>query len=247
MPKHWYEDENFWNVSYQILFPEESFKQASEQVDDLVSLLKPEPYSRVLDLCCGVGRHSLELARRGFKVTGVDLTERYLNEAKKKAKERRLKIDFVHEDMRKFVRPDSFDFVINMFTSFGYFEKLEDDKKVAKNIYKSLKKGCNFLIDMTGKEILSRIFRERDWYEIEDTLVLEERKLKEHWSGIETRWIMFKDDKRKEVKFSLRLYSAVELINLLKECGFSGVEIYGDLKGASYNNRAKRLVAIAKK
>ena len=247
MSKHWYEDENFWSASYQILFPEESFKQASEQVDDLISLLKPEPYSCVLDLCCGVGRHSLELAQRGFKVTGVDLTERYLNEAKKKAKEKMLKIDFVHDDMRKFVRPDSFDFVINMFTSFGYFEKLEDDKKVAKNIYKSLKKDGEFLIDMTGKEILSRIFRERDWYEIEGTLVLEERKLKEYWSGIETRWIMFKDDKKKEVKFSLRLYSAVELINLLKECGFSGVEVYGDLKGASYNNKAKRLVAIAKK
>jgi SAM-dependent methyltransferase len=247
MPKHWYEDENFWSASYQILFPEESFKQAFEQVDDLISLLKPEPYSRVLDLCCGVGRHSLELAQRRFKVTGIDLTERYLNEAKKKAKEKSLKIEFVHDDMRKFVRPDFFDFAINMFTSFGYFEKLEDDKRVAENVYKSLKKGGNFLIDMTGKEILSRIFRERDWYEIEGTLVLEERKLKEYWSGIETRWIMFKDDKRKEVKFSLRLYSAVELINLLKECGFSGVEIYGDLKGASYNNRAKRLVAIAKK
>jgi SAM-dependent methyltransferase len=247
MPKHWYEDENFWNASYQILFPEESFKQAFEQVDDLISLLKPEPYSHVLDLCCGVGRHSLELAQRGFKVTGVDLTEKYLDEAKKKSKKKGLKIEFVHEDMRKFVRPDSFDFVINMFTSFGYFEKLEDDKKVARNIYKSIKKGGKFLIDMTGKEILSRIFRERDWYEIEGTLVLEERKLKEYWSGIETRWIMFKDDKRKEVKFSLRLYSAVELINLLKECGFGEVEVYGDLKGASYDNRAKRLVAVAKK
>jgi len=158
-----------------------------------------------------------------------------------------LKVEFVQSDMRTFCRPDAFDAVVNLFTSFGYFEDPEDDRQVAMNMYRSLKPGGAFLIDMMGKEVLARIFRERDWYEEDGVLVLQERKVSKSWSWMENRWIIFKDDNRTELNLSHRIYSAVELTSLLAECGFTHVDAYGNLEGSAYDHLARRLVVVARK
>jgi SAM-dependent methyltransferase len=198
-------------------------------------------------LCCGPGRHSLELARLKYCVTGVDRTTPYIQQAKKKADEQQLNIRFVQEDMRSFCEPNAFDVVINAFTSFGFFEDPADDKRVFENVYTSLKKGGKFLIDIMGKEVLARIFQEKRWWEEDGVLVLEEAKLNEDWSSVDSRWIIIADGRRDEYRFSLRLYSAAQLSELLKSCGFSRVEVYGDLTGSPYDQTAKRLVVVAHK
>jgi len=149
--------------------------------------------------------------------------------------------------MRGFCKPNSFDVVINLFSSFGYFEDEKDDKKVLKNVYRSLKKGGVFLIDTVGKEVLARRFQGSDWYEINDILILEEGKICKDWTWVESRWIMIKDGKKQETKISHRLYSAKELTSLLKECGFGSVFVYGNLDGAPYDDKAKRLILAAYK
>jgi hypothetical protein len=98
-----------------------------------------------------------------------------------------------------------------------------------------------------GKEVLARIFRERDWYEIDGILILEERKVHRNWTWIESRWILIKDGKKVEHQISLRLYSAAEFSALLKECGFNSIDVYGDLAGAPYDHTAKRLILVAHK
>lgn len=245
--KPWHERDDFWETVSPILFSQRRRSNAPIEVEQIISLLKLHPGVHILDLCCGVGRHSLELARRGFQVTGVDRTQTYIAQAFKQAKSEGLNIEFICDDMRNFCRPSAFDVVINLFTSFGYFENIEDDRKVVTNVWRSLKTGGVFLIDMMGKEILARDFRERDWHEEDGFLILEERKLGRYWDRIETRWIIFIENKRIEHRLSLRLYSAVELSSLLKECGFTSVNIYGDLIGSPYDHRAKRLVAVARK
>lgn len=247
MPKPWYEDDFFWETVSPILFKERRLLETPKDIENLVSLLGISPGARVLDLCCGVGRHSIELARRGFIVTGVDRTSAYLEKARKQAESEGLNIEFIEDDMRRFCRPETFDAVINLFTSFGYFENPADDQKVVRNVYRSLKAGGVFLIDMMGKEVLARIFRERDWYEETGFTVLEERKLCKNWEWLENRWIIFKDGEKREFKISLRLYSAAELTSLLSESGFSTVDVYGELTGTSYDHTAKRLVAVAHK
>ena len=189
----------------------------------------------------------MELARRGFDVTGVDRTRPYLDRASKQAEAEGLKIEFAQDDMRTFCRPDAFDVVINLFTSFSYFEDPEEDRQVLLNVYRSLQSGGVFLLEMLGKEILARIFRERDWHEENGVLILEERKLSKNWGWIESRWIMFKDNNRTELRLSHRLYSAVELTSLLAGCGFTHVDAYGDLAGSAYDHMAKRLVIVAHK
>jgi SAM-dependent methyltransferase len=180
-------------------------------------------------------------------VTGVDRTEMYLEEARNQADKEKLKLELIRSDMREFRRPNAFDAVLNMFTSFGYFPDPKEDHRVIENVYQSLKRGGAFLIDVMGKEVLARIFRERDWHEEDGILVLQERKLSQNWSWIENRWTVIRHNQRATFTVSHRLYSAAELVLLLSGCGFGEVQVYGGLDGIPYDQNARRLVAVARK
>ena len=246
-PKPWHEQDEFWVTFSPTLFTEDHWSRASEEVEHVISLLGIKAGARVLDLCCGTGRHSLELVRRGFRVTGVDRTQRYLDSASEQADEEGLEIEFVLDDMRTFCRADVFDAVINVYTAFGYFEDQEDDRQVVMNVFRSLRSGGVFLLDMMSKEVLARKFRERDWREEDGVLILQEREIARNWSWIENRWILLKGNERTEFRLSHRLYSATELLSLLTTCGFGQVEAYGDLEGGAYDHTASRLVVVGRK
>jgi SAM-dependent methyltransferase len=243
----WHSDDQFWKTYGPWMFTEKRWANTPAEVDSILKLLSPAPRGVILDLCCGPGRHSLELARRGFSVVGVDRTSAYVNEAKKRAKVQRLRVEFVKQDMRRFCRPQAFDAAVNMFTSFGYFRNPKEDQRVLLNLHRSLKPRGKLLMDLFGKEILAKKFQERDWREEQGVMFLEERKLSQGWSWIDSRWILLKGAKRKEFVVSLRLYSAKELSDLLRVCGFEKVQVYGDLAGAAYDHNAKRLVIVAQK
>jgi SAM-dependent methyltransferase len=230
------------------MFTPERWDAAANEVGELLALTGLAPGAAVLDLACGPGRHALELARRGFRVTGVDRTAEFLEDARRKAHEQGLAVEWIHADMRQFHRPDAFDAVINLFTAFGYFENPADDRTVAHNMFHSLRSGGILVMDLMGKEILARIFRERDWHELPDgSIMLEERKLRSGWDWIENRWILLKSTERSEFRVSHRLYSAAELSRLLTDCGFASVKALGDLTGSPYDHTAKRLVLVARK
>jgi SAM-dependent methyltransferase len=245
--KQWYENENFWNTFAPMMFNQKRLGETGAEVDQIIKLSGIRKGAKVLDLCCGFGRHSLELASRGYNITGVDLNEEYLAKASKLAKAKGLNIRFIRDDMRRFCLLDSFDAAINMFTAFGYFENPAEDRHVLTNMYCSLRKGGTLIIDVMGKEIIARIFREREWYEENGRIFLQEHKIRQDWSWIDNRWIVLENGRRKEFEFGHRLYSAAELTGLLKNCGFSSVRIYGDFTGADYDHNAKRLIAVARK
>lgn len=243
----WHEDDDFWETMAPTMFPERRWAAAWEEVDHVIALLGLEPPARILDLCCGPGRHSLELARRGFRVTGVDRTPAYLEKARKQAEAEGLAIEFVQEDMRRFCRPNSFDGAINLFTSFSYFEDPDEDRKVVSNLHSSLGDGARLVMELMGKEVLARIFRGRTWEEGRDFILLQECKIARDWTWAENRWIKLDGQTRKEFNVCHRLYSAAELRALLLDCGFKSVDLYGDRPGAPYDQEAKRLVAVAHK
>ncbi len=110
----WHEDDSFWQRFQSEMFNTEKLEAAPQEVDQLVELLNLQPGARVLDLCCGIGRHSLELARRGYEVTGFDRTASYLEQARTKAASENLEVDFILGDARKFCALEEFDAVINM-------------------------------------------------------------------------------------------------------------------------------------
>jgi SAM-dependent methyltransferase len=243
----WFENDAFWAAFRPSMFGEERWQMAARDVEPLSELLHLKPGARVLDLPCGPGRFSIELARRGFKVTGVDRTVLYLNEARKRARQQKLDVEFVREDMRRFVRAKAFDACINMYTSIGYFEDPADDLKVCRNVYRSLRPGGRFLIQAGGKEWLARVFRPRDWREEAGAFILEERKVLPGWTGLENRWILIQKGKASEFQFNLRIYSGGELRDLLMQAGFAKVDVHGDIDGRPYDDTSRWLVAVGRK
>jgi SAM-dependent methyltransferase len=243
----WHEDDQFWQAMAPFVFDAQRWLEASTDVEQIVKLVGLAPPASVLDLCCGQGRHSLELARRGFAVTAVDRTAAYLEEGGRRADTQNLKIEFVKKVIRLFCRPNAFDTALNLYTSFGYFDDPQEDRNVLLNVHRSLKPGGTLVMDLIGKEVLARIFRERDWNAEGDAICLRETKVSRDWGWIDSRWILLKGTSRQEFSISHRLYSGTELAKLLRECGFVSVRILGDFAGAPYDHKAKRLVAIARK
>ena len=154
----WFDDDNFWQTFADYMFSPERLAATGAEVDRMISLLGVASGARILDLCCGPGRHSLEFARRGYLVTGVDRTRSYLDKARTSAAVEQLVVEFVESDMREFARAATFDGAINFFTAFGYFDDPTEDLKVARNLSSSLKPDRRLLIDVIGKEIIAARF-----------------------------------------------------------------------------------------
>jgi SAM-dependent methyltransferase len=243
----WFEDDAYWEVVEPRLFTPARLAAAADEADQIAALVNLPPGAAVLDLCCGPGRHALALAGRGFRVTGVDRKQSFLDQGRRRAEADQLTVEWVRSDMRDFLRVEAFDAVINLYTSFGYFEDAADDRKAVLNVYRSLRPGGAFVIELMGKEILARIFRQRRWTQEGDVIVLEEGRIDKAWTWLENRWIVIKGGVVREFPVRQRLYSAAELMALLRECGFRDAAAYCDFVGGLYDDKATRLVVVARK
>lgn len=243
----WFADETFWQTFYPALFPVQRFEMAEGQVEKLLGLVGCKG-GTILDLACGPGRHAVVLARKGFTVTGVDLSAFLLDKAQERAVAAGVEVEWVRADMRRFRRPGAFDLCLSMFSSFGYFEEREDDRTVLRNIYESLTDGGAFLIDVVGKEWLARHFQPAAVQELHDgTLLIERREIVDDWGKVRSRWILLKEGRATEYQFQHTLYSGQELKERLTEAGFRSVRLYGDLEGNEYGPQAQRLIAVARR
>lgn len=241
----WFEDEEFWNVFAPLMFDENRWAETPGVVDAIESLAASAPGDAVLDACCGPGRHSLEFAHRGYRVTGVDLMESYLEAARESAREDGLDIEFLRADMRDFRRPGSFDLAVNLFNSFGYFADPAEDLGMLRNIRESLRPGGRFVLEMLGKETAVRDFTEGEWFERNGWTVLTEYSVVGAWEGMRNRWVLIRGAERIERSFVQRLYSGTEMAALLARAGFGEVRILGSLRGAPYDRKAENLVVLA--
>jgi SAM-dependent methyltransferase len=243
----WFENEDFWRDFYPCMFSEERFAAATDEVTRMMELTQSSG-GPVLDLCCGPGRHSVEFARRGFTVTGVDRSAYLLEKARRYALESGVAVEWVHEDMRNFVRPDTFDLACNLFTSFGYFEDEQDDLKVLNNIHCSLRENGSLVIEMMGKERLARMWQSAMASDLPDGSVMIQRpKVRNDWSRVRTEWILLKDGRTRTAVFEHWIYSGREIKDRLLGCGFKQVQLFGNIQGAPYDLEATRLVVVARK
>lgn len=239
-------DEKFWKDFEILMYDKDRIESTENDVKEIIELLNISKSSHVLDVCCGFGRHSLELAKNNIKVTGIDITKYYLD----KAISKKVNPDnpaFIHQDLLNLSDKDKYDFAVNMFTSFGLLESEDDEITGLNNVYNSLKKGGKYLIDIQGKELLCRDYEKNIWFESGDVKVFLEYSILNCFTVLRSRWLYYKDSKMYEKSFDTRVYSAIELATLLSNTGFSSIEIYGDLKGTPYDYSAKRLIAVATK
>jgi SAM-dependent methyltransferase len=246
----WYDDDLFWETLERFFFSHfRSADLAEQELEQIGRLVPLRPGAAILDLGCGPGRHALPLARRGFAVTGVDRTARYLERARSAAEKEELPIRFVREDMRHFVDPGAFDVVLNLFSTFGYFEQRKDDDRVLQQAFASLRPGGVIVMEMLGKEQIARDYQERIWYPSTDgrEFLLEQHAVSDGFRGITNTWTVVRDGERHTFHVDVRIYSGVELEDALHRAGFRQVRLYGSLDGSPYDHEAERLVAIAEK
>ena len=245
--KEWFDDDSFWRELYPFMFSEKRVADADGQVAKALALIKP-PGKSVLDLCCGPGRCSIALAKKGFRVTGVDKTTYLLKKARAQARTARVNIEWVQEDMRDFVRPASFALVLSMFTSFGYFDDRQDDMTVLQNMLTSLQPGGACLIEVLGKERLAKILQPTISTVLPDgTLLVERHEIFDDWTRVRNEWLVIRNHRLKSFKFHHTVYSGQELRDRMERAGFVGVNLYGNLDGDEYGPRAERLIAIGRK
>lgn len=244
----WFEREEDWVLKRSIIFNKNLVRLTFMEISRLIKLVGGlEPGSEVLDLCCGIGRHSIEFARHGLNVTGVDITKPYLDIAAESAKKEGLDINFVHSDMREFCEPSSFDLVANLCTSFGYFDDINDDIKVLRNIRESLKPHGKFVIEILGKEVIASTFRKVEELEFDGYKVLATSRILNDWNRLECKRLISKDGIETEITAYHRLYSATELKQHLKDVGFKNIKVYGSFAGAPYDNDARSMIIISEK
>ena len=243
----WFEDETFWTRAYPFLFPEEKFDIAEEDVGGVLDLAGLDA-GDVLDLACGPGRHAVALAKRGFRVTGVDLSPFLLEKARGLARSEGVDVEWVREDMRRFVRPEAFGLVINMFTAFGYFEDKGDDLVVLRNVHCSLRDGGALVIDTLGKECLARGFLATSSKELAGgKLLVQRHQICDDWTRIRNHWVLIEDGGAESFRFEHTVYSGQELKDRLLDAGFGDVSLFGGLDGSEYGLDARRLVVVARK
>ncbi len=224
-------------------------ERTQREVDGIVNLLALPRGSSILDLCCGHGRHAIPLAQRGYKVTGQDLSEVFLHEAEKAAAVADTHVDWVHSDMRKIPFENAFDAVINIFTAFGYFEAQDEDQQVLKQVYKALKPGGLFLLEMMHREAFMRHFEP---YLIEHhpdgLIVLEERDFDLLTSRSNTKITMiYPNGERKEYGHAARVYSLTELAQMLVLAGLQVKAYYGAWDGSKLTIDSFRLIVVGQK
>ncbi len=225
------------------------------EVDLFTAALNMKKESAVLDLCCGQGRHSLELARRGImKVDGMDRSHFLITRAKATAKKEGLCVKFREGDARKLpYRDQKYDYVMLMGNSFGYFENANDDMSVLNEVFRVLKPKGKILIDVSDGEHVTNNYEPRSWEWIDaDYFVCRERSLSADKSRLISREVVTSAKKGVVVDqfYAERLYSKNSIMKLLVKAGFKQVQAHGNIETLSKRNQdlgmmARRIIVTA--
>lgn len=220
------------------------------EVDGVIKLTGIKENARVLDCPCGYGRHSIKLARCGFKVVGSDINSSHLQKAIEDAKKESLSIIFNKESMIDIKYDSEFDAVINMFYSFGFFDTDEENEKTLKNFYNALKSGGKFLMhtDVNIPRILNGKYKENEERNLTTGKTL--RVIDSYnpaTKRIEGSWIINDNTNKEKKDYSVRVYTKDEFEDLCKRVGFSSVVTYSDWSGSAYSEDAEDMIVVAKK
>jgi len=219
----------------------DDLKITRSEVDLFSEILNLTTDDNILDLCCGQGRHVLELNRRGFKAEGLDRSRYLIQKAKASAKKENLNIRFKEGDARKLpYSPDSFEVVMMLGNSFGYFETVKDDLRILKEIFRVLKPWGRLLLDVSDGEYLKEKFQPRSWEWIDKKLfVCRERSLSGDRQRLISREVVTEVTKGviTDQFYAERLYTKDDLLKLFAEAGFSDAAIHGEISTESMRNQ----------
>jgi len=229
-------------------------EDTARQVGFLVRTLGLRGGEKILDLACGFGRHALALAEMGFSVVGADITKDYIEDARHEAARRGLRAEFVHEDIRNLAYEDEFDVVLNMADgAIGYLEDDRENLKIFDVISRALKKGGRHFMDVCNAEHAETRFPKRHWEFGSKSLSLPEfkwdpasRRMLYSQMEFEIGKVLPKPD-AEPFETSTRLYSKLELSDILAERGMRIIDTFCDFDGNKDSPKELQLLVYSRK
>lgn len=251
----WYEDS--FGYEYLELYAHRDEQEARSDIQAIVGLLEPPRDEPLLDLCCGACRHLLVLREMGFtQLVGLDLSEELLDVGSRQlTSEGAAKpgrpcpgVELVRSDMRAIPYRDHFATVLSLFTSFGYFERDEENARVLHEVFRALRPGGRFLIDYLNRDYVVANLVERDETALVDRHIENVRCLTEGCRRVEkTTTVTASDGSVRQFHESVRMYSRQEMVEMLRAAGFVHPTCYGSLDKDGCSVDSKRLILIAEK
>lgn len=245
--KPWYEE--VFDDDYLRTVPFMTPDQTAREVDFIRDALALKPGAEVLDVACGYGRHAVEFAHQGFKVTGLDLSLPLLIKAADQAQKRGLAVNFVHADMREMTFNGHFDAAYCVLSSFGYFDE-ETNLKVATGIGRALKPGGRFILDIINRDYIVGDLPSRVWWEGDGCVILEEVDFNYHTSRVLIRRsVVFGNGRQSEQEISMRAYSLHEVGRLLRMAGLRVLDVSGSLatKSRFFGAASRSIIALCER
>jgi SAM-dependent methyltransferase len=219
--------------------------KTEQEVDFVTDVLDLPQHALLLDLCCGYGRHTIPLSHRGIRTLGLDRSQVMLQRA---AESRTGPTPLLlRGDMSRLpFSSGGFDAVVNLFSSFGYFEN-DDDFRVLQQIAGVLKPGGQFLIETVNREFVVRHFNPVQVYHPQGDILIEERAFDVVSGRSHVDVTLIKDGQTTELHHSVRLYTATELQMLLEAVGLVAEEIWGSFDGDDYTWDQPHMILLARK
>ncbi len=239
---HWFEDW-FDSEYYHILYRHRDRQEAEYFLDNLVQKLQLRPNSRILDLACGKGRHSLYLSRKGFSVTGADLSENNIRYATQHPHEN---LRFIVHDMRSRLPANSFDVVLNLFTSFGYFDCEKDDLRALQSAADALVPDGLLVIDFFNALKVSRELTPEAVTTENDITFRIKRSIAQ---GFVVKQVSF-SDKGRDYSYieKVRLLTPDDFKRLLDATGLQIINTFGDYALQPFDlEQSERFILVAGK
>ncbi|MFC7439681.1 class I SAM-dependent methyltransferase [Laceyella putida] len=236
---NWYEKS--FGEDYLIVYKHRSRQDASREVARLQEWLQLQEKQLILDLCCGMGRHTIALARKGYSMVGLDLSRVLLSHAVRESEG--LAIPFVHGDMRALPFVDhTFDVVLNLFTSFGYFERDEDNLRVLSEIHRVLKPQGQFVMDFLNRHAVEQNLVPESVREEDNVWIREERWID---GDFVCKKITVKDERgERRYEERVKMVEYPRLRQWMEQTGLTVVQAYGDFAGHPYTKESERMIMV---
>ncbi|MEX0945137.1 MAG: class I SAM-dependent methyltransferase [Balneolaceae bacterium] len=243
----WFE-EWFDSPLYEKIYADRNEEEAALLADLIQKIIPNSDYPEILDLGCGRGRHSINLANRGYHVTGVDLSEQAIKKAKRLASEDHLHdIRFLVGDMRDPLHRE-FDAILNLFTTFGYFLEDSENRKVLYNVSGMLKEDGIFIQDFLNPYFVNNTLVSREEGRYEDLQYEIERKIEDRMVFKKIRFTGDSLDEPVEFSERVKLYDLNWFENQLPTAGLKLKTCYGDYHGNPYKtDKSPRLIMVSTK
>ena len=238
-----YFDQTFVSLYRDFLTPQ----RTEREIAGLREMVALPPGGAVLDLACGWGRHSVELARAGFRVTGLDLSETLLARARKRAAAAGVEVEFVRGDMREVPWTDRFDAVLLLYSSLGYFLSDEEDLRVLRGAARALRPDGVFVLETMHRDHIVGDYAARDWWETDDGMTVWVEREFDAVEGVSREWTRWSRGREGGEKYhELRVRTATEWDRLLRAAGLAPVDWYGDWELAPFIHTSEDLIAVCR-